>query len=57
MVQKNLLKNRHRITDVGNNLMIPRGQRCVCVCGGGINWEIGTNIYTLLYIKYKSFYI
>ena len=26
------------------------------VCVGGINWEIGTNIYTLLYTKYKLFY-
>ena len=28
------------------NLWLPKWER-----GGGINWEIGTDIYTLLYIK------
>ena len=32
------------VTDVENKLMVPRGQR-------GINWEIGIDIYTLLYRK------
>ena len=35
----------NRITDVKNNLMLTRGKR------GGINWEIETENYTLLYIK------
>ena len=36
-------------TDVENNLMVTRGKRW----GerGEINWEIGIEIYTLLYIK------
>ena len=29
------------------NLWLPKGKRW----GGGINWEFGMNIYTLLYIK------
>ena len=32
--------------DVENKLMVTRGWG-----GGGINWEIGIDIYTLLYIK------
>ena len=32
-------------TDVENKLMVTRGER------GGINWEIGIDTYTLLYIK------
>ena len=36
------LQNRNRVTDVENKLMVR---------GGGINWEIGIDIYTLLYIK------
>ena len=31
--------------DVENKLMVTRGW------GGGINWEIGIDTYTLLYIK------
>ena len=33
-------------TDVENKLMVTKGES-----GGGINWEIGMDIYTLLYIK------
>ena len=40
------LQNRNRVTDVGNKLMVTQGER-----GRGINWEIGVDIYTLLYIK------
>ena len=40
------LQNRNRVTDVENKLMVTRGKG-----GGGINWEIGIDIYTLLYIK------
>ena len=39
------LQNRNRVADVENKLMVTRGS------GGGINWEIGIDIYTLLYIK------
>ena len=28
-----------------------KGIRKMCVWGGGINWEIGTDVHTLLYIK------
>ena len=37
-----IYKTEIRVTDVKNKLMIT---------GGGINWEIGLDIYTLLYIK------
>ena len=40
------LQNRNRATDVENKLLVTRGKR-----GEGINWEIGIDIYTLLYIK------
>ena len=46
MVQMNLLQNRNRVMNIENNLMVTRGGR-----EGGINWEIGIDIYTLLYIK------
>ena len=37
------LQNRNRVTDVENKLMVTRGERV-----GGINWEIGIDIYRLL---------
>ena len=40
-------QNRNRVTDVENKLMVTRWERE----GGGINWEIGIDIHTLLYIK------
>ena len=48
MVQ-NLLKNRPRITDVGDSLMVPRGQK-VCVWGDQLgDWDqhIDTIIYKI----------
>jgi len=44
-VQMNFFQKRERVTDVENNLMVNKGKR------GGINWETGIDIYTLLYIK------
>ena len=41
------LQNRNRVTDVENILIVTKGERE----RGGINWEIGTDIYTVLYIK------
>ena len=41
-VQMNLSTNRNRVTDVENK----HGYQGVR--GGGINWEIGIDIYTLL---------
>ena len=41
------LPNRNRVTDVENRLMVTRGERG----GGGINWEIGIDVDTLLYIQ------
>ena len=35
-----------RVTDVKIKRMVIRGQR-----GEGINWEVGIDMYTLLYIK------
>ena len=40
------LQSRNRVTDVENKLTDTKGER-----GGGMNWEIGTDIHTLLYIK------
>ena len=47
-IQMNLLQNRNRIIDVENKLRITNGER-----GGGINWEIGIDIYILLYVNIK----
>ena len=38
--------NKNRITDVENKLMVARGERG----REGINWEMGIDTYTLLYI-------
>ena len=35
--------------NVENKLVVTKGER-----GGGINWEIGTDIYTVLYTKDNS---
>ena len=40
------LSTKRRVTDVENKLMGTGGKG-----GGGIHWEIGIDIYTLLYIK------
>ena len=40
------IQNRNRATDVENKHLVTRSKR-----RGGINWKIGTNTYTLLYIK------
>ena len=40
------LQNRNRLTGIENKLIVTKGEE-----GGGINWEYGINIYTLLYIK------
>ena len=40
------LQNRNRVTDVENKLIVTKGEG-----GGGIHWETGIDIYTLLYIK------
>ena len=47
MVQGTYLQNRNRVTDVENKIMVTRGERG----GGGINWEFGIDMYTLLYLK------
>ena len=41
------LENRSRVMDVENKLMVSRRQGG----GGGINWGIETDIYTVLYKK------
>ena len=42
------LQNRNRVTDVEKQTYGYQGGKGA---GGGINWEIGIDIYTLLYIK------
>ena len=39
------LQNRNKVIDTESKLMITRGI-------GGINWENGIDMYTMLYIKY-----
>ena len=39
----NLSTDRNRVTDVENKLQVNKGE-----AGGGINWEIGIDIYALL---------
>ena len=46
MVHTNELIYQTEITDVENKPMVTMGEK-----GDGINWEIGIDIYTLLYIK------
>ena len=46
MVKCSYLQNRNRVTDVENKLMVTRGEG-----EEEINWEIGIDIYTLLYTK------
>ena len=45
MYKWSYLQNRNRVIDVENKLMVTKGEK------GGINWETGIDIYTLLYIK------
>ena len=47
--KRTCLQSRNRVTVVENNALVTRGEG-----GGRINWEIGIDIYTLLYIKYIS---
>ena len=42
------LQNRNRVTDVEKQTYGYQGGKGA---GGGINWEIGIDIYTQLYIK------
>ena len=44
--QKHIFKKHRVVTDIENKLMVTRGKE-----GRGINWEIGVDIYTVLYIK------
>ena len=43
------MKSRNRDTDVENKLMEMKGER-----EGVVNWEIGTDIYTLLLLSHFS---
>ena len=43
------LLTKHRVTDVENKLIVTKGER-----GGGINSEIGIDIYTLLLLLLLS---
>ena len=44
-------KHRNRDTDVENKRTDTNGGKCVCVGGGGMNWETGIDIYALICIK------
>ena len=50
----NTIQNGVCITDVQNKRMDTKGGGKVAVGGGGggMNWEIGIDIATLIYIKY-----
>ena len=48
MIQMNFLQDRSRLTDIENKpKMVTKGERW----RGGINWESGIDMYTLLYLK------
>ena len=44
-IQRNLFTNRNRPTDIENYLMVIKVERG----GGGINQEVGINMYTTVY--------
>ena len=46
------LQGRNRDTDVENKLMDTKGQKWQGGGGGGMNWEIGIDMYTLICIKW-----
>ena len=46
--RRSYLQSRNRYTDVENKRMDTKGER-----GGGMNWEIGIDIYTLLILCIK----
>ena len=46
MVQMNLLAKQNRDTDIENKRLDTQGRK-----GGGMNWKIEIDIYTLLCIK------
>ena len=41
-------RKRNRLTDIGNKLMVTKGE--MCVQGGGMSQELGMNTHTLLCI-------
>ena len=43
-------QNRNRLKDFETKLMVNKGENL----GGGINWEVGSDIYKLLYTKLVS---
>ena len=45
------LQGRNRDTDVENKCMDPKGGKWGSGGGGGMNWEIGIDMYTLICIK------
>ena len=45
MIQMNLFPKQKRTHRLQKQTWLPKGEG-----GGGINWEIGIDIYTLLYI-------
>ena len=47
MVQMNLFKSRNRLIDLEDKFMVTRGEGW----RGGIAWELGIDMYTLLYSK------
>ena len=49
------LQGRNRDTDVENKCMDPKGGKAAAgVGGGGMNWEIGTDMYTLMCINWMT---
>ena len=46
------MQGRNRDTDVENKHMDTKGGKWGCGGGGGMNWEIGIDIYTPICIKW-----
>ena len=49
MMQMNLFTKQKQTHRIENKLMVTKGER-----GGVIDWEFGTNMYTLLYLKWVT---
>ena len=48
MTQRTYLRNRNRLTDIENRLVVAKGEGG----GGGMDWEFGVSRCTLLYIEW-----
>ena len=50
MIQINLFTKQNRLRDLENELLVTRGEGW----DGGMDWEFGTDMYMLLYLKQNT---